>query len=665
MSDAVPVSLFLTRRALCPGCGAALQLEPGQSEIACRFCSSVSYVERRLRTIESELRNGLEPSQIEHKTRFIPAHSIGAAASAETACPGCGGTIEISSSQDTTTCPHCGSGAKVERRLVPRTEEDWSAYGDDADLKAFAARDPVVLDPAYPDGYSRLSEEAKTQWSDELDDERVLTLLTATDLDRQFRAAKNFQGWGEMTPRRERLLARVMTLCCDAPPELQYCIASEIINNLLFGNAASDANKRAVFRAAGRSLFRPGLSRPLIRELGLAFDGATLKLMLELAEYQLKHDRLDDAGHALHGAAMAMRDYGMRFEVGEVILYRLLYLEPPILAWVIHQSIHDWQVEDYWQVVQFVDDCAFERPELAPVIHGKLGGPMSPTNFTQYRALLDRIDSLLSPLAQQFALDKYSYHPDRGKADPGVDDLAYILNWLGPRLDDPLFHKVVRRQIERFIGQLERQDLPPIDAFIKQHGEALPPHIRYRYLSVRPDTDLIKSFRPGNLYESDQRDPTPLERELGEWQERFSTLYQEQEEEHEANFRRFAAMRERIKSEDDAAYERERVARRQQQEAQYARNAEKAKEEEAAHRRKQQEIDQQFDDWRKGNERAARRNLEEYRKLHEQTGDAAWLRLIESTEQALKLYDRKHLRRARIAAMPWPRRILYRLMFWK
>ena len=665
MTDAVPVSLFLTRRALCPGCGAALQLDSGQAEIECGFCSTTSYVERRLRTVEAELREGLGPGQIEHKTRFIPAHSIGASDKAETTCPGCGGTVEISGSQDAATCPHCGSSAKVERRLVAGPEEDWSAYGDDAELEAFAARDPVDLDPEYPDGYSRWEEEARNKFWDEVDDDRIRTLLTCTDPDRRFRAAQYFQGWRQMNPWRERMLSRVMELCCDSPPELAHCIANHPIHHLLFGNSATTESRQAVFRAAGRSLFREGLSRQLMHQLGLSWDGATLKLMLELAEYQLRHDRLEDAMHALHGAAMAMRDYGMRHELGDLMLYRLLYLDPPILAWVISGSIHSWQVDDYWRVVQLADDCAFERPELIPILIDRLGAPIPPKTFREYRALLDRVDELLSPQAREFALLKYLFYPDYAKPDPGMDDLDNILRRLAPLLDDPLFHKTVRTQIVRIIGQLKYQDLPPLHEFIRRHGESLPEHIRYRYLQQRPDTELIEHFHPINLYEPDEPRPTPLRALIEEWDDKFREQHKLQDKQHEADFKLFSSMRDRIKREDNEEYERKRKLRESGREREYAESRARAKSEEAEHKRRQKEIDKQFDDWRKGSAAAAERNMEEYRKLYNETGDPIWKKMMEDARRSHEMFQARLRRRALIAAMPWPKRWLHRLMFWK
>ena len=661
MSDAVPVSLFLTRRALCPGCGAALKLNVDQSVIECEYCTATSYVERRLRTVEAELRGGLEPGQIEHKTRFIPAHSIAATGLAEAACPGCGSPVEITGSQDAATCPHCGSGAKVERRLVSGPETVWQTSDDDADLQAFAQSKPPDFHADTPEGFSSWETERANEHWDRIEDDRIRTLLTSADLDTQFRAARYFQGWRAMNDWRERMLARVIGLCCDAPAELQRCIAAYTINRLLAGSLATDATRKAVFRAAGRALFREGVSAPLLRELGLARDAAMLKLMLELAEYQLQHGRVDDARLALDGAQMAMGDYGLRFDIGEVMLYRLLYLTPPILAWVMAKWA-SWQVKDFWRIVEFVDDCAFERPELIPMIRERMGAPMPAANFAELRSLIGRIDKLMSPQAKEFALSKYGYDADGRAEDNATHELPHILEWLHARLGEPLFHRTARDLIVRLIGRLEVQELPPIHDFIQQHGEALPAHIRYRYLQLRPQTQLLKSFHPGNLYEDKSREPTPLEAEMAEWADKFR---QAGASESRENKRLFKAMRDRIEAEDNVEYERRRAIKESAQQQQYRDNAARAEADAAAHKARAAEIDQQFDDWRKGGLAASERSHEEYRKLYEQTGDPTWLKLMESSKQTADMHRQKQLRKLQIARLPFHKRLLHRLMFWK
>ena len=147
--------------------------------------------------------------------------------------------IEIRTDQDTAKCSECGSSAKVERRLVPGVTEDRRALGDEADLETFAA---IYLSPDYPRGIGQWEQEAQDKWSDELND-RIRTLLTATDPDRRYRAADSFQGWRQINPRRERTLVRLIDFCRDASPELQFCITSQIIDPLVLGNNTSPAIK--------------------------------------------------------------------------------------------------------------------------------------------------------------------------------------------------------------------------------------------------------------------------------------------------------------------------------------------------------------------------------------------------------------------------------------
>ena len=597
MSDAVPLSLFLTRRALCPTCGAPLQLQPDSAVIDCGYCHSRSSVERRLRHVEATISGGLEPTQVARKdTRWLAAHSIAAAGQAESSCPGCGAPIEINNAQDVARCSQCGSAAKVERQLVAAPAALFDEANDDAELEAFKGR--PLRDFEEENRSRRFDDSQRDDFWDEACDQTVRVLLTSSDLATRFRAARSFRGWKKLNPWRERMLARVMQLCCRCEPELEYCICNRMIESMLF-DESGDELKQGVFRAAARALFIEQMSGKLLFTLGLAFDAATLKLLLDLMEYALAHGRLDDAMNAMRGAFWALdRDYGSRMAFGEVMLYRLLYLTPALLSWVLDQFIK-WQVDDFRKIVRLVDDCAFERPELIPIIRKRLGAPVPPSTFEQYAAHLEFVKSLVSPQAREFAVFKYPYNPEYKAIDQGIEHLQAALDYLVPLMGDPLFEKTVTREIVRMIEQLEFQNLPPIHGMLKTHGEKLPMRVRFAYLRRCPDTPLIAHFHPDNLYEPEDQSQTPLEQELERWKRVYRDGWdriKQVDDDRNATYKEFL---EKIEREDEQLFEQRKAEREIQSAAQALANGRQAQVEHARALQQQAEIQRLFDEFQK------------------------------------------------------------------
>jgi hypothetical protein len=609
-----------------------LQLDADIGQVNCEWCRETSYVERRLRTIELEIKSGVEPGAVARDTKFIPAHSIAATGKAESSCPGCGGVIEITRAQEAATCPHCGSAAKVERRLVASEQEQWESKDDDHDLEMFKAGTPRDFEKELYWDYGKLDDRQKLAFLDEWNDQRVRVLLTSDNADTRLLAAATFQAWHSINPWRERMISRLMRLAGDCDPALEWAIASRVIQrNLQMGKDEGEEVRRAVFRAAGRALFTPNPSGRVLKQLGEAFSGATLKLMMELMDYAFENGSVEAAIPASRAAAMALgRAYQDRKLFGEVMLYRLLYLRPPMLAWVMDQC-SKWQVEDRLDVLRFLDDCAVERPELVPVVRDQLGAQQWFPNLGAYRAFLGFVGKLATPLGRDAALQLGVYAPEG--AESAMDDLSFALEFLHPMLSDPVTERTATSCLNRFVARLDKQDLPPLHDYVEKHGDELPWRVRQQYLRARPDTKLLTPFQFRNTHE-DKPEPTALEQTIHEWQERFRQAL----ETRENDWRAHSAECERVVEEHDKLIAERKAEWRRQEEQQEANERDLREADVAADRQQIQ------DDYVSSTLKMFAEQAAQQREYYREHGDKVYLRTAENLERQAERFkaDQTH-----------------------
>src|SRR5581483_1110712 len=130
MHDLVPNALFVSRRALCPSCGAPAPLEGEGAQVTCSYCGTRSRVERRLRTREPEERP-------EKPNEWVPSHLLSGDEVDHGACGGCGAAVTIAGDQDIVRCPACGAECKVERRMRRDAAPLGLEPGEDRETLAF------------------------------------------------------------------------------------------------------------------------------------------------------------------------------------------------------------------------------------------------------------------------------------------------------------------------------------------------------------------------------------------------------------------------------------------------------------------------------------------------------------------------------------------------
>ncbi len=520
MSDAVPVSLFLTRRALCPGCGAPLQLQADAILVECEYCGCESGVERRLRTLEAELHEGVNPADVARgRTRFIPAHAIAGDGHAEARCPGCGSAIGLQRAQDIAQCQHCGSKSKVERRLAPGTDDTCDDAALDEDLRAFVEKGREQWLEESRRRFKASGRDNPFEFEAISDDYLVMLLLTATDSEIIGRTSR-LLGWSAYNNWRECMLTRLLLKAEASNPKVADVLFKHIDwacrADSLFGKHRQSAI-RSVVRSAARVFYRPDVSEQLMYTLGTSHPNAMVKLLLDVAEWGLEHGHQQAAKGALNAAARILDKRERMYQVSRtkvdpvhlagVILYRLLYMRPELVAWALEQ-VPRWQLKDYRILVRFIDDCTFERPDLIAAIRDARIVKQEPaTTFREVVEHLDFLDGLLTPQAREYGMYLFTYR--QGKTDAEPELLPPILTRLSAMLDEPALRKLAAWELSRIVTSAVRQGLSEAHAFMRAHGDKLPAVVWWNYRKAAPGADIPTGmlfqlpYIPAEKYESE------------------------------------------------------------------------------------------------------------------------------------------------------------------
>lgn len=550
-TEPVPRSLQRVQCALCPTCGAPLALAADAARVECEYCGEEAVVQRRLRTIEAELVPGTDPSLVARPPApFLPAHALTKGGRTVGQCPNCASPVEGSAEhgrQGHFECTYCGTRSKVEARLAHDPHAPFEEAAFDADLAKFRAHPPARLeeDLRARQRSARLVD-APALW-DELQDLCARRMLTADDEAALLGAANTFEPWSVFTPWRELALARLMELACNLAhaPAPRKAAEQAVVERVVAKSAAAAwkyderrrAYVRAIVRAAGRVLFAPRRSALLLDALGFAQPAAMLKLLLEAAEWALAHGHSEDARSALAAAGASLdfrrgqyhiwRDKVDRNVVGEVLLYRLLYLTPPLLAWALDQ-LPRWQVEDYARVARFMDDCALERPELAPLLlDAGIARPKGAQTFAEYDEHLALVETLETREAQLWALRCRTFDPEGWDESEDTAPLPGILQRLLALHAVPLLADEVAFELARFMAQVEHRDLAAAHRFARERWRELPEHARAVYRRFAPSVQLPK-------IEASAREPRHMDTPPSELARAVAALRGQVERDYEA-----------------------------------------------------------------------------------------------------------------------------------
>jgi hypothetical protein len=504
-SDLVPVSLNATGRAQCPDCGAPLDLAD-QAVLDCRYCGGSAYIERRLRTVEARVDGGVETAigPIDRNAgstlaagAWTPTHALKAVEQSSAQCPTCGGPVALADGdgpQQLAQCKQCGTRLKVERRLrrrgvsgVQALEELASAEKDDDYDQRRAGQTIALID----------------------------SIVAETDLAKRVALARQFESWGHINTACAAHLPKLLNVLKRCQPELEIPLSQAIGKLLCEGDARL---QNAVLRAGDAFTFDIDGSQELLLELGLG-SGVCCKLLLDTAEYAADQTAnpkaIDYACTALWGISRIFeRFYEHRDVCAQIILYRLLYMRGPVQAWALQLAQGQMGLGYRYPapvLMRFLDDCAYERPELIPHID-KCFYLGAAANEQEYIQRVDLVDQLLTDPAKAAGL-RYLYDPPQGAAEATVQKvldrlLAFAKN---PALADDAAKAII------CIVQSEPKVRDCVHAMIKTDGDSLHEDIRRAYVDRVGPTPLLSKL-PDRYWQPERPGPkSGFGQQLQEW----------------------------------------------------------------------------------------------------------------------------------------------------
>ncbi|HEX8915595.1 MAG TPA: hypothetical protein VF796_24795 [Humisphaera sp.] len=476
MTAVLPDVLFKTKRGLCPACGAPLKLDRADATTVCGFCGQRAVLERRLRKIEPEVVGaplrlyfddasaaaGRATSAAWTRSKQYREGLVGSAA-----CPGCGDQLEYRDDAAAITCRTCGTDCRLERRL-------WAPPPDP---------ETEVVRPQHPEAHRYVKDDGR----DPLTEHLIWRIVHARDPDKRLVLARKFEAWSYTNPTTARLLPTLIAGIKDAEHATQR-FACDAIGKLLCEGKPELRN--AAVRGCERFLFDTACPRPVVFELGLG-DGVCLKPLLDAAEWAVRQGDFEYACACLWGVDMIFqRNFKDHEIMGQIILYRMLYLSGPVLAFALLLAQRQVTSTGFHYrpetLLHFMDDAAVERPAIVPELDKAFycGHPASEGEFDHMLAVYR---SLKTDAARSAALRHWIRIPDEASDDWHRKFLAFALPiWDG---GGPL-KEAAAECLEAVVSRTCMRSQAVHD-LVRDRGRSLPVEVQRAYLMGNPKTPYL------------------------------------------------------------------------------------------------------------------------------------------------------------------------------
>jgi hypothetical protein len=280
----------------------------------------------------------------------------------------------------------------------------------------------------------------------------------------------------------------------------------------------STALRNATLRAVEPFVFERAVPPTLVFALGLG-DGTVLKLLLDAAE--LAHRRGDDetACTALLAVNWVFqRNFEHHAVMGEILLYRMLYLSGPALAFALLLARRRVTGTGFHYpaetLLTFLDDAAVERPALVPEL-ARCFYVGLPKDEAECRGRMAFFATLRSPAAREAALREHLLPPEEAP-DVLYRDLAALLL---PLAGDPALAAAAGLALKRLVD-VPRAVPSCVHALVAERGRTLPLEVQRAYLRAVPETPHLS--REGLPYWEPEKEP-PLAPELQALLDRWNT----------------------------------------------------------------------------------------------------------------------------------------------
>jgi len=481
VTELLPGILARSRRGLCPTCGAALALEEAGRLVTCGFCGGQSALERRLRRVDGELdlpELG-DGEGREEDTRALAA-ALGESRPEEVRCPGCGDAIGGDLAHEIVTCGSCGTQSKVERRMVrPR-----------AQARALPQRRTHEEFVRQRRGESELPWDVQTE-------QLVWRILNETDPERRVALALKFEEWCFINATAVYFLPHLLRLAQESDIRLAGPLC-DCVGKLL---CQDDARLFApTLEACEPFALDPRGSTELLHQIGLG-NARGMKLLLDAADAAARAGATDYAANALWAAhAIIERNFEEHPVVAEILLYRLFYLSPVAMGYILYEmkgGYGGYVFQDPHPLLAFIDDCAFERPELVSFLATR---PVATevTDLDELERRLAFVRGRLSKAGQSAALVCLANLPE----EPPAEVLAAAVAFAEPWLDDGELREAATVVLRRFLKAGEGI-APPLVELVRRRGHSLPEILQRQVHWKLPENDLLDFSKIPPYYDGD------------------------------------------------------------------------------------------------------------------------------------------------------------------
>lgn len=485
MSEILPGILARSRRGLCPTCGAALKLEGEDRFVTCGFCGGRSGVERRLRKIDADL----DLPDLTGDRKGEPdvgwlAEALGESRPESVTCPGCGDAFEGDLAHEILTCASCGTQCKLERRMVrPAAQERLPPQRRTrAEFVAQRRDDPVL------------------KW-DVQTEQLAWRVLNTPDLLRQVAFAQQFEDWSFINASTVYFLPHLLALAKKSDLRLAGPLC-DCVGKLL---CQEDARLYApTLEACEPFALDPRGCEELLHQIGLG-NARGMKLLLDAADAAAREGAVDYAANAMWAAHYIIeRNFDEHPVIAEIMLYRLFYLSPVAMGWVLHEiesGYGGYLFKDPYPLLEFLDDCAFERPELVSFLAKRPYAPEAASK-AELRKRLAFIEARLNKAAKAASLTCLSNVAE----DAPVGVLAEAVEFVEPWLDDPDLCGAATAQLRKYVKWGEGIARPVV-RLIGRRGYSLPEIVQREVHWKAPKNTLLDYGKIPPFYDGEPREP--------------------------------------------------------------------------------------------------------------------------------------------------------------
>ena len=479
MAEILPFTLARSRRGLCPTCGAALALKGSGRTVRCGFCGGESMVERRLRKIDAETEL-LDPAGGRGEDSQWLAEALGEIRVEKVSCPGCGDEFEGNMAHEILTCGSCGTQSKVERRMVrPEARERLPPQRRSrADFERQSGGNPGL------------------KW--DVQTEQLFWRITnETDPKRRVAYALKFEDWSFINATAVYFLPHLLPLARKDDIRIAKPVCG-CVGKLL---CQEDAGLWApALEACEPFVLDPCCSTELLHEIGLG-SSRGMKLLLDAADAAARAGAVEYATNALWAAHYIIeRNFDDHPTIGEIMLYRLFYLSPLPMGWVlkvISSGEGGYVFKNPYPYLEFLDDCVYERPELVSFLATR---PHAPDVETAGE-MLERarfIGGLSSKPAKSAALNALANIAEGSPEEVIEAALAFFEPWL----DDPELAGAATVQLRRYIKDGDGS-AGPLVGLIRRRGHSLPEIVQREVHWKLPKNDLLDRSKIPPFYDGE------------------------------------------------------------------------------------------------------------------------------------------------------------------